>query len=60
MNIQELQVKYINGEISYNEYLEKIEELRQNAKSTTRQNNSWFYIAGIGCLFLIGVYLSKR
>ena len=59
MNIQELQIKYINGEISYNQYLEQIEQIRNNENSKPK-NNSWYYIVGIGCLFLLGTYFSKK
>ena len=60
MTIQELQNQYANGTISYEEYENKINEIRNNVGSITRHNNSWYFLAGIGVISFILLYLSKR
>jgi hypothetical protein len=60
MTVQELQQKYVTGAISYDEYQKQLEQLRDNVSNVTQHNNSWYYIAGIGAIFLLYMYIRKK
>lgn len=56
MTIQELQIKYANGEISSQEYTKLINELR-NPVAEEKSSNVVYYLFGIG---LIGFLLLRK
>lgn len=56
MTIQELQIKYANGEISSQEYTKLINELR-NPVTEEKSSNVIYYLFGIG---LIGFFLLRK
>ena len=60
MTVQELQQQYVTGAISYDEYQKQLEQLRDNVSNVTQHNNSWYYIAGIGAIFLLYMYIRKK
>lgn len=50
MTIQELQIKYSNGEISYEQYMNTLNEIRNNKNESSHKLNSVYYIIGVGIL----------
>lgn len=60
MTIQELQKQYAIGNISYDEYVNSLNEIRNNASEITQHNNSWYFLAGIGIISFLILYFNKR
>lgn len=50
MNIRELQLQYANGQISYDEYATRVEEIRNQENESKSSNNVYYYLFGIGIL----------
>lgn len=60
MTVQELQQQYAIGNISYDEYVNSLNEIRNNASEITQHNNSWYFLAGIGVISVLILYFNKR
>lgn len=60
MTVQELQQQYAIGNISYDDYINMLNDIRHNTSEITQHNNSWYFIAGIGVISVLILYLSKR
>ena len=60
MTSQEIQLKYANGEINYEQYCSYMKDLRKSLSNITQTNNSIYYLFGIGLITIIILYLGKK
>ncbi|MBR2240827.1 MAG: hypothetical protein IJ890_05560 [Clostridia bacterium] len=60
MSVQEIQLKYAKGEITYEQYCSYMEDLRKSVSNITQTNNSIYYLFGVGLITIIILYLGKK